>query len=65
MKEVLSMRMEKKEKVQEFNHRFTTLLNSFSAATKPVEESLVECYTTTLYPPTAMFVKRVVKVKLV
>ena len=41
MKELMSMRMEKKGKVQEFNHRFTTLLNSFSAVTKPTEESLV------------------------
>ena len=42
MKELLSMRMEKKEKIQEFNQRFTTLLNSFSAATKATEESLIE-----------------------
>ena len=49
MKELLSMRMEKKEKVQDFNQRFTTLLSSFSSAKKPVEESLVEYYTTTLY----------------
>ena len=60
-----SMRMEKKEKVQDFNQRFTTLLNSFSAATKPAEESLVEYYTTTLYLPITMFVKRTSKVTLV
>ena len=42
MKELLSMRMEKKEKVQDFNHRFTTLLNRFSATMKPANESLVE-----------------------
>ena len=59
------MRMEKKEKVQEFNKRFATLLNSFSAATKPAEESLVEYYITTLYPPIAMFVKREVKVTFI
>ena len=65
MKELLSMRMEKKEKVQDFNQRFTTLLSSFSAATKLDKESLVEYYTTTLYPPIAMFVKRAVKPTLV
>ena len=59
------MQMEKKEKVQEFNHRFTTLLNNFSVATKPAEESLIEYYTTTLDPPIAMFVKRSSKIKLV
>ena len=65
MKELLSMRMEKKEKVQEFNQRFTTMLNSLSATTKPTKEYLVEYYTTTLYAPIAMFVKREVKVTLV
>ena len=65
MKELLSMRMERKEKVQDLNQRFTTLLNSFSATTKPTEESLIEHYTTTLYPPIAMFVKRAVKATLV
>ena len=65
MKELMSMRMEKKEKVQYFNHRFTTLLNRFSATTKPADESLVEYYTTTLYPTIEMFVKRVGKATLV
>ena len=65
MKELLSMRMENQEKVQESIQRFTTMLNSFSAAKKPTEESLVEYYTTTLYPPIEMFVKRAVKVTLV
>ena len=65
MKELLSMRMERKENFQYFNQIFTTLLNSFSATTKPIEESLIEYYTTTLYPPIAMFVKRAVKATLV
>ena len=59
------MRMEKKEKVQGFNHRFTTLLNNFSATTKATEESLIEYYTTPLDPPIAMFVKRSGKITLV
>ena len=65
MKELLSMKMERKENVQYFNQMFTTLLINFSAATKPVEESLVEYYTTTLYPPITMFVKREVKPTMV
>ena len=40
-------------------------MNSFNATTKPIDESLVEYYTTSLYPPIAMFVKRVGKVTLV
>ena len=52
--------MEKKEKAQYFNQRFTTLLNRFSAAM-----SIVEYYTTTLYLPISMFVKRAGKVTLV
>ena len=57
--------MENKEKVQEFNHRFTNLLNNFSDTTKRADESLIEYYTTTLNPPIAMFVKRDGKVTLV
>ena len=41
------MRMEKKEKFQDSNHGFNTLLNRFSATTKPANESLVEYNTTT------------------
>ena len=55
------MKMDKKEKVQDFNQRFTTLLSSLSVANKPAEESLIDYYTTTLYPPIAMFVKRAFK----
>ena len=65
MKELLSMKMENKEKVQYFNQRFTTLLNNFSAGAKPAEESLVKYYTIALYPPIAMFVKRKVNLTLV
>ena len=65
MKELLSMNMEKKEKAQYFNQMFTTILNSFSAAAKQGGDSLVEYYTTTLYPPITMFVKREFKPTLV
>ena len=53
--------MGKKEKVQDFNQRFTNHLSTFSATTKLGEELLVEYYTTTLSPQLAMFVKREVK----
>ena len=65
MKELLSMMMEKREKVQDFNQRFTTLLRILSAATKPAEESLMEYYTIALYPPIEMLVKRGVKATLI
>ena len=57
--------MGNKEKVQDFNQRFTTFLNNFSVATKPTEESLIEYYTTALDSPIAMFVKRSGKITLV
>ena len=62
MKEILSMRMEKKEKFQDFNQRFTTLLNNFNVATKLAEESLIEYYTTTLDPSITLFIKRYSKI---
>ena len=40
-------------------------MNSFSVATRPAEESLVEYYTTTLYRPITIIVKRSGKVTLV
>ena len=65
MKELFSLRMEKKENVQDFNQRFTNHLINFSDTTNPAEELLVEYYTTTLSPQLAMFVKRAVKLTLV
>ena len=65
MKEYLSLRMEKKEKVQDFNQRFFSHLNNFSATIKLAKETLIEYYTSALCPNIAMFVKRVVKPPLV
>ena len=65
MKELLSLRMEKKEKVQYFNQIFTNHLRNFSATNKPAEELLVEYYTTTLSPQLEMLMKRAVKLTLV
>ena len=50
MKELLALRMDKKEKVQDFNQRFVAHLNNFSATIKPAEETLIEYYTSTLCP---------------
>ena len=65
MKELLSLRKEKKEKLQEFSQRFVAHLNSFSTAIKPTEETLIEYYTSSLGPDIAMFVKRLVNPSLV
>ena len=61
MKELLSLKMEKKDKVIDFNHRFAHHLNNFSAAIMPAKETLIEYYSSALSPEIAMFVKRSVK----
>ena len=58
MKELLSLRMYKKEKVQDFSQTFVSHLNNFSVAIKPAEETLIEYYTSVLSPDIEMFVKR-------
>ena len=65
MKELLALRMDKKEKVHDFNHGFASHLNYFSASIKPAEETLMEYYNSTLSPDMAMFVTRSVKPSLV
>ena len=65
MKELLALRKEKKEKVQDFSQRFVAHLKKFSAAINPTEETLIEYYTSALGPDIAMFVKRSVKPSLV
>ena len=56
--------MEKKEKVIDFNHRFTHHLNNFSAAIIPAEETLIEYYSSALSSKIEMFVKQSVKPSL-
>ena len=65
MKELLALRKEKKEKVQDFGQRFVAHLNNFSAAINHVEETLIEYYTSAFGPDIAMFVKRSLKPSLV
>ena len=57
--------MDKKEKVKDFIQRFSAHLNNFSAAIKPVEETLIKYYTSKLSPEIEMFVKRSVNPTLV
>ena len=57
--------MDKKEKVRDFSQRFATHLNNFSASINPTEETLMEYYTSALFPDIAMFVKRSAKPSLV
>lgn len=52
--ELSRIKINKKEKVKDFNHRFITLLNRI--LDKPVEVVQIEFYTATLPPPVAMFV---------
>ena len=65
MKELLSLGMENKEKVKYFNQRFASHLNNFSATINPVEETLIEYYTSALCPIIPMFFKRSVNPSLV
>lgn len=50
------MKINNKEKVKDFNGRFTILLKR--VLDKPVEVVQIEFYTTSLLPPIVMFVKR-------
>ena len=65
MKEFLALRMDKKEKMQYFSHRFTAHLNNFSAAIKPNEDTLIEYYSSALSLDIAIFVKMLVNPTLV
>ena len=65
MKELLSLRMDKKDKVQDFIQRFAAHLNNISVVIKPTKETLMEYFTSTLSPDITMFVKRSVKPYLI
>ena len=65
MKELLALRMDKKDKMHDFSQRFASHLNNFSASIKPIEETLTKYYTSTLSPNIPMSVKRPVKPSLV
>ena len=64
MKELLALKVEKKEKFLEINHRFNHHLNNLSATIMPTEETLMEYYSLAPSPEIEMFVKRSVKPSL-
>lgn len=51
--------MESKEKLKDFNQRFTTLLNNISTASRPIYEVLIEFYIFCHLITIATFVKRI------
>ena len=53
--ELSRIKINKKEKVMDFNQRFITLLNRIPD--KPTEAFQIEFYTTSLSPPIPKFVK--------
>jgi hypothetical protein len=64
LRELISIKMEKKEKIKYFNQHFTTILNKFHVDVEPIEALTVEYYTSSLHPSIAMFVKRAGKTTL-
>ena len=64
MKEFLALRMEKKEKVWDFDQRFASHLNNSSAAIMPAEETLMEYYSSALSPDIEILIKQSVKFSL-
>jgi hypothetical protein len=57
--------MSSKEKVKDFNQRFTTISNKFQPKAKPTQELQIEVYANALLASISMFVKRVAKHTLV
>lgn len=55
--ELGSLKMEGKEKVKDFNQRFTHILNKFAADTKPHDSITVDYYTSALPTSIVQFVK--------
>jgi hypothetical protein len=53
--------MSSKEKVKDFNQRFTTILNKFQPEAKPTQELQIEVYANALPTSISMFVKRAAK----
>lgn len=56
--ELSRLKIETKEKVKDFNIWFNILFNRIQDNARPTEEVLMEFYTTALFVPTAMWVKR-------
>ena len=65
MKDLISLKKEKKERVHNFTQRFSTYMNNFDATDKPTGHTLIDYYTSSLGPGLSMFVKRSVRPTLV
>ena len=61
LKELGSLKMEAKEKLKDFNHRFTCMLNKFAADTKPHDSIAIDYYTSALPTNIAQFFKQAMK----
>jgi hypothetical protein len=61
MAELFATTMSSKEKVKDFNQRFTTILNKFQPEAKPTQELQIEVYANALSASISMFVNRVAK----
>ncbi len=61
LKELGSLKMEGKEKVKDFNQRFTSILNKFVVDRKPHDSITIDYYTSALLTSIAQFVKRAAK----
>ena len=64
MVELFTATMSSKEKVKDFNQRFTTILNKFQLEAKPTQELQIEVYVNALSASISMFVKRATKTTL-
>ena len=64
MVELFTATMSSKEKVKDFNERFTTILNKFQPNYKPTQEFQIEVYVNALPSSISMFVKRDAKTTL-
>jgi hypothetical protein len=61
MVELFITTMSSKEKVKDFNQRFTTILKKFQPEAKPTHELQIEVYSNALPSSIFVFIKRVVK----
>jgi hypothetical protein len=64
MAELFTSTMSSKEKVQEFNQWFTTILNKFQHKAKPTQEFQIEVYVNSFPSSISMFVKKAAKTTL-
>jgi len=64
LKELGNLKMEQKEKVKYFNHRFNRILNNLPAKTKPYDSITIDYYASALPTNIAQFVKRTMKQNL-